>query len=67
MPISGDSGLYDLRDRVATILAEAGTASSAHIALLRNASFRADYVKYNSAGQFAPVHGRPPKKICRCW
>ena len=68
IPISGDSGLFALRDRVAAILDN----TSAHrdfsaAAPLHQSSFRASYVawllEYSGAGQLAPVAGQKPLKI----
>ena len=68
IPISGDSGLFALRDRVEAILAESGNAAeSLAVAPLHHASYRADYVawllEYSGAAQLAPVAGRKPLKI----
>jgi len=68
IPISGDSGLFALRDRVGAILAENGdTAGSREVPPLHAASFRADYVawllEYSGAAQLAPTAGRKPLKI----
>ena len=65
--ISGDSGLFALRDRVAAILADNDAAPSVPAAPLHSASFRADYVswllEYSGAGQLASMPGRKPLKI----
>ena len=67
IPISGDSGLFALRDRVAAILAQNDSTASTSAVPLLTASFRADYVtwllEYRGAGQLAPVPGRKPRKI----
>ena len=69
IPVSGDSGLFALRDRVAELLADgghphaAGTASPA----LHEASFRTEYVswllRYSGAEQLVTAPGRKPLKI----
>ncbi|SFW63624.1 MULTISPECIES: phosphomannomutase [Desulfovibrio] len=70
IPVSGDSGLFALRDRVAELLADgdhpphgAATVPPA----LHEASFRADYVRwlldYSGAGQLGAAPGRKPLKI----
>ncbi len=68
IPISGDSGLFALRDRVAEILEHtSGTVAFSPSAPLHQASYRADYVawllQYSGAGQLEPVAGRKPLKI----
>ncbi|MDD4701841.1 MAG: phosphomannomutase [Desulfovibrio sp.] len=74
IPVSGDSGLFALRDRVKDLLAEARAhaADGAHAeaggsAALHEASFRADYVRwlleYSGATRLEPVAGRKPLKI----
>ena len=74
IPVSGDSGLFALRDRVAELLAEGdspvqGTPAptpTGH-SPLAEASFRADYVRwlleYSGAAQLAPAPGRKPLRI----
>lgn len=70
IPVSGDSGLFALRDRVAELLA--GGDHPPHGAAtvppaLHEASFRADYVRwlldYSGAGQLGAAPGRKPLKI----
>ena len=69
IPVSGDSGLYALRDRVREILAEDCAAEKRGIisSPLLNASFRPDYVswllEYSGAGGLEHVAGRRPIKI----
>ena len=68
IPISGDSGLFALRDRVAAILAQGDTAATpAFAGDLQQASFRAAYVawllEYSGADKLAPVADRKPLKI----
>ena len=68
IPISGDSGLFALRDRVAAILDNTSALRDFSAAApLHQASFRASYVawllEYSGAGQLAPVAGQKPLKI----
>lgn len=68
IPVSGDSGLFALRDRVQGLLAQSGAyAAAGGKAALREASFRADYVRwlleYSGAAQLEPIAGRKPLKI----
>lgn len=68
IPISRDSGLFTLRDRVEAILAEDGAAEATLDAgAPQYASFRAEYtdwlLQYSSVEQLAPVAGRKPLKI----
>ena len=69
IPVSGDSGLFALRDRVAELLTEdarAATADAPYPALHEDC-FRGEYVRwlldYSGAGQNAPAKGRRPLKI----
>ena len=68
IPISKDSGLFVLRDRVEAILAEHGGAvATGPVGGVQEASFRADYVawllEYSGAGQLAPIADRKALKI----
>lgn len=75
IPISGDSGLFALRDRVAELLAadelltehRRPHGSDAACPALHEASFRAEYVRwllaYSGAEQLVTVPGRKPLKI----
>ena len=69
IPVSGDSGLFALRDRVAELLANDARplAADAACPALHEASFRAEYLRwllaYSGAGQSASAEGRRPLKI----
>ena len=69
IPVSGDSGLFALRDRVAELLANGARplAADAACPALHEASFRAEYLRwllaYSGAGQSASAEGRRPLKI----
>ena len=67
IPISGDSGLFALRDRVAAILDKNNTPAFSAVAPLHQASYRASYVawllEYSGAGQLEHIAGRKPLKI----
>ena len=70
IPVSGDSGLFALRDRVAELLASGDHpphGADTVPPVLHEASFRADYVRwlldYSGAGQLGAAQGRKPLKI----
>ena len=69
IPVSGDSGLFALRDRVAELLAGGAHPRAADAAspAMRETSFRADYVRwlldYSGVGQLGSTPGRKPLKI----
>ena len=69
IPISKDSGLYALRDRVQEIMAggEAPAMTDADLPPVHGASFRAAYVawllEYSGAGRLKPAAGRRPLRI----
>lgn len=67
IPVSRDSGLFALRDRVAAILAQGGLETCLSAPSMHDASFRASYVawllEYSGAGRLAAVPGRKPLKI----
>ena len=67
IPISGDSGLFALRDRVAAILAQGRPETDKPAPPMHTASFRADYVawllEYSGVHKLASVPGRRPLKI----
>ena len=69
IPVSGDSGLFALRDRVAELLAAGDHPRAADAAspALHEASFRAEYIRwllrYSGAGQLATAPGCKPLTI----
>lgn len=68
IPVSGDSGLFALRDHVKSLLAQGGAcAENEGTAAIHEASFRADYVRwlleYSGVAQLEAVSGRKPLKI----
>lgn len=69
IPVSSDSGLFTLRDRVAALLEDDARPLSTAAArpTLHEASFRAEYVRwlldYSGAGLLAPEPGCKPLKI----
>ncbi|MBB5143175.1 phosphomannomutase [Desulfovibrio intestinalis] len=68
IPVSGDSGLFALRDHVQGLLAQSGApAADEGSSAIYEASFRADYVRwlleYSGATQLEPGSGRKPLKI----
>lgn len=68
IPVSGDSGLFALRDHVQGLLAQSGApAGDEGSSAIYEASFRADYVRwlleYSGATQLEPGAGRKPLKI----
>ncbi len=69
IPVSGDSGLFALRDHVAELLADDARPPEGDAApsALHGDSFRAEYVRwlldYSGAGQSASAPGRRPLKI----
>lgn len=67
IPVSGDSGLFTIRDRVEELLGTAPAAPDAALAPLREGSFRDDYVRRllacSGADRLVPRRGRPPLKI----
>ncbi|WP_291441337.1 phosphomannomutase [Desulfovibrio sp.] len=68
IPVSGDSGLFALRDRVAELLAQGGAKPGGQgPAPMHEASFRADYIRwlldYSGAEQLVTAPRRKPLKI----
>lgn len=68
IPVSGDSGLFALRDHVQGLLAQSGaSAADEGNTAIYEASFRADYVRwlleYSGVTQLEPGSGRKPLKI----
>lgn len=67
VPVSGDSGLAALRDRVSGLLAAGVPSTAAGSPAVRESSFRPEYVRwlldYSGASRAAPAPGRRPLRL----